>query len=399
MLNRAGTVYGINPYLLTLTNPVNMVYNEYTIEPDGELSYEPDEMSNWDYFWKYTWTKFWNSKLGKYIAVRLFVAATALAILCPAFLPTYVSAVVGIGVSLGVGAIIAGIRSRRQGNGFWSGFVNHLSENWSQEVAIGMAVALITFGISQAAQAMKKVGPHCFAAGTLVACRKADGEEIHKPIEEIEVGDEVLSYDEETGEQGYKPVVRLFRNQTKEWYHVFVDEEEIKCTGEHPFYVKGKGFIPAKGLKSGDKCLLSTGEDVTIEKVEVETLTEAETTYNFEVADFHTYYVTEKDVLVHNICEMKYSDLPEDAKYAYDQYSKSGWKGNVSGQTTNAGGNWKNIRQQLPVQDDWGNKLTYREFDIKMTMPRGPSRFVVSNQMTVYYTPDHYNTFFKIIGG
>ena len=140
MQSRAGTVYGINPYLLTLTNPVNMVYNEYTIEPDGELSYDPDEMDNFNYFWSYTWTKFWNSKLGKYIAVRLFVAATALAILCPAFLPTYVSAVVGIGVSLGVGAIIAGIRSRRQGNGFWSGFVNHLSENWSQEVAIGMRV-------------------------------------------------------------------------------------------------------------------------------------------------------------------------------------------------------------------------------------------------------------------
>lgn len=49
--------------------------------------------------------------------------------------------------------------------------------------------------------------------------------------------------------------------------------------------------------------MLSTGEDVTIEKVEAETLTEAETTYNFEVADFHTYYVTEKNVLVHNVCE------------------------------------------------------------------------------------------------
>ena len=89
------------PYFLTLTNPVTMVYNEYTIEPDGELSYDPDELDNFNYFWRYTWTKFWNSKLGKYIAVRLFFAATALAILCPAFLPTYISAVVGIGVSLG----------------------------------------------------------------------------------------------------------------------------------------------------------------------------------------------------------------------------------------------------------------------------------------------------------
>ena len=123
-----------------------------------------------------------------------------------------------------------------------------------------MAVALVTFGVSRAVQAMKQVGPHCFIAGTLVACLSADGEEIHKPIEEIDVGDRVLAYDEETGEQAYKPVVHLFRNETKEWYHVFIDGEEIECTGEHPFYVKGKGFIPAKELKSGDKCLLSTGE-------------------------------------------------------------------------------------------------------------------------------------------
>ena len=181
------------------------------------------------------------------VSLGLFVVAMVVVVLCPAFAPIYGQALLGVGLSLGVGAMIAGIRSRRQGNGFWSGFVNHLSENWSQEVAIGMAVALITLGISQAAQAMKKVGSHCFSAGTLVACRNTDGEEIHKPIEEIEVGDEVLSYDEETGEQGYKPVVRLFRNQTKEWYHVFVDGEEIRCTGEHPFYVQGKGFIPAGG--------------------------------------------------------------------------------------------------------------------------------------------------------
>ena len=133
-------MYGINPYLLTLTNPVNMVYNEYTIEPDGELSYEPDELSEWDYFWKYTWNKFWKSPLGMVVSLGLFVVATVVVFLCPAFAPIYGQALLGVGLSLGVGAMIAGIRSRRQGNGFWSGFVNHLSENWSQEVAIGMRV-------------------------------------------------------------------------------------------------------------------------------------------------------------------------------------------------------------------------------------------------------------------
>ena len=100
-----------------------------------------------------------------------------------------------------------------------------------------------------------------------------------------------------------KTVVRLFRNQTKEWYHVFVDGEEIVCTAEHPFYVAGKGFVPAKALTTKDRLVLSDGLKVDIDKIEIEKLDAPETTYNFEVADFHTYYVTESNILVHNTCK------------------------------------------------------------------------------------------------
>ena len=55
--------------------------------------------------------------------------------------------------------------------------------------------------------------------------------------------------------------------------------------------------------EAGDKLLLSDEKEVIIEKVEVETLTKAETIYNFEVADFHTYYVSDCKVLVHNKCK------------------------------------------------------------------------------------------------
>ena len=236
----------------------------------------------------------------------------------------YASAVIGVGISLGVGAVIAGYRSLSQGNGFWEGFANHLNENWAQELAISMALAMVTFGVSQAAQAIKTAGankklansttvcdPKCFIAGTLVVCLNENGEECHKPIEEIEVGDMVWAYDEETGESDWKPVVRLFRNNTKEWYHIFVDGEELVCTGGHPFYVVGKGFIEARKLKVSEKLLLSCGKEVIIEKVKVEQLAEAETTYNFEVEDFHTYYVSEKAVLVHNTCPVG-PELPDE---------------------------------------------------------------------------------------
>ena len=319
-MTNAGTLYGLNLYLLCLTNPVGMVYNGYTIETNAEMSYEPDELTDWQNFVK-SWKAFWNSPFGKYLSIKLFVAATALAVICPAFAPMYASAVIGVGISLGVGAVIAGYRSLSQGNGFWEGFANHLNENWAQELAISMALAMVTFGVSQAAQAIKTAGankklansttvcdPKCFIAGTLVVCLNENGEECHKPIEEIEVGDMVWAYDEETGESDWKPVVRLFRNNTKEWYHIFVDGEEIVCTGGHPFYVVGKGFIEARNLKVSEKLLLSCGKEVIIEKVKVEQLAEAETTYNFEVAEFHTYYVSEKNVLVHNKCAYKYLD-------------------------------------------------------------------------------------------
>ena len=44
----------------------------------------------------------------------------------------------------------------------------------------------------------------------------------------------------------------------------------------------------------------------------METLEQAETTYNFEVADFHTYYVAELNVLVHNKCAVDINDTSND---------------------------------------------------------------------------------------
>ena len=115
--------------------------------------------------------------------------------------------------------------------------------------------------------------------------------------------------------------MQLFRNTTEEWYHVRVNGEEIVCTGGHPFYilnadnsrnilefegVKSKGtgkWICARDLKKSDKVLLSDGSCAIIEEIQVEQLETPETTYNFEVADYHTYYVSDSKVLVHNACK------------------------------------------------------------------------------------------------
>ena len=71
---------------------------------------------------------------------------------------------------------------------------------------------------------------------------------------------------------------------------------------------KNGRWIEAKELKKDDKLLLSDGSYGIIISVKIEELESPETTYNFEVADFHTYYVSDSNVLVHNRCVAKDGD-------------------------------------------------------------------------------------------
>jgi len=72
----------------------------------------------------------------------------------------------------------------------------------------------------------------------------------------------------------------------------------LETTDDHPFYVPGTGFINTIDLYPGLTIETKDGANVTVTSV-LKT-DRYQTTYNLEVADFHTYYVTEHDVLVHN---------------------------------------------------------------------------------------------------
>ena len=142
-------------------------------------------------------------------------------------------------------------------------------------------------------------GGLCFVAGTKV--KTPDGD---RNIEDIAVGDEVYSCDVETGETGSKHVLGIKVSEATDLTHVTIDGETIDATPIHPFYVIGSGFKPAEKLLVGDKVLLLNGETREVENVTTEHLDEPVKVYNFEVEDWHTYYVTEQGVLVHNMCEI-----------------------------------------------------------------------------------------------
>ena len=120
------------------------------------------------------------------------------------------------------------------------------------------------------------------------------------PIEQITVGMMVYATDPETGETELKKVVNSFVRESSELVHITVNGEEIATTPTHPFWVPQKGWTDAIDLRAGDRLQLLNGVYVIIEQVQHELLETPVTVYNFEVDDFHTYYITESQIFVHN---------------------------------------------------------------------------------------------------
>ena len=81
-----------------------------------------------------------------------------------------------------------------------------------------------------------------------------------------------------------------------------VNNETFTATEDHPFYVEGKGWVEAISLHAGMTIWFANGTKGTVEDISNEGLEDPVTVYNFEVKDFHTYFVGDSGVLVHNTC-------------------------------------------------------------------------------------------------
>ncbi|MDD2776653.1 MAG: polymorphic toxin-type HINT domain-containing protein [Gallionella sp.] len=196
----------------------------------------------------------------------------------------------------------------------------------------------------------------CFAAGTLVHTKEG-----LVPIEQIKVGDYVLSKPENGGQQEYKRVLQTFAHAPERVINVlysFDDDKNrlfpITATVNHPFWVAGEGWTAAENLRDywtvERKLKLCDGNHVitggirhiyvseqpgvgwmsgsnfndiealgglwdfvnhrlvanevpVLEAIEYEEHPEPFLklpVYNLEVEDFHTYYVGKHGVWVHN---------------------------------------------------------------------------------------------------
>ncbi len=119
-------------------------------------------------------------------------------------------------------------------------------------------------------------------------------------IENIRAGDVVISTNPDTLDTAEKTVLETYVRQVDKLVHLTINGEEIVTTVDHPFYVQNRCFINAGNLLTGDTLISVNGEDLLVSSCYIEECEFATTVYNFQVEDYHTYFVGECEVWVHN---------------------------------------------------------------------------------------------------
>jgi Pretoxin HINT domain len=132
---------------------------------------------------------------------------------------------------------------------------------------------------------LKLFGGGCFAAGTPILT--PDGSKL---IEEICRGDLVMAAPDDDPSAGPVPrqVEQIFENYLPT-LDLHVNGRTIRTTAEHPFWVKGRGWVNAHQLKAGDQLRTHDGRWLEVEGQEGPR--PPATVYNVSVAEYHTYFV------------------------------------------------------------------------------------------------------------
>ena len=121
---------------------------------------------------------------------------------------------------------------------------------------------------------------------------------VTKRIADIEIGEDVVSRDPQSGEITTRRVLNSFHRVSDHLRILTVvnpvtkETQTIETTNEHPFWVGRRGdWIKAKDLDAGDQFDNSDGSHSILVETRVEFHPTGIDVYNFEVEEFHNYYV------------------------------------------------------------------------------------------------------------
>ena len=127
----------------------------------------------------------------------------------------------------------------------------------------------------------------CFLSGTKVDIIDGD-----ISIEDLQIGDEVKTYDLKNSKQKKSKVTETYKHNVDGY---LIINDIIKTTPNHPFYSDGE-WIQAGQLSIGDKILHVDGEEHKVSSIE--TFDDNIDVYNIEVDGTHNYFA--EGYLVHN---------------------------------------------------------------------------------------------------
>jgi hypothetical protein len=124
-----------------------------------------------------------------------------------------------------------------------------------------------------------------------------------RPIEELMVGDQVVTLDPETGVMGTFPVLETRVRLAPSVVEVSLagaggQPSSVRATPGHPFWTLDRGWVQAADLSPEESLAEVAGDEVHVLSVAAVPL-EAPV-YNIDVAQVHTYVVGKAHALVHN---------------------------------------------------------------------------------------------------
>lgn len=175
----------------------------------------------------------------------------------------------------------------------------------------------------------------CFVAGTKISM----SDKSTKPIEDIKVGDFLITYNEESGIQEIGEVKRVISPLRSDIIEYKLSNKVIiRSTSCHPYFVINKGWssfnpeltkkvydFDVSRIELNDILLDIDNNQVLVIEI-TELITKEVKTYNLELSGNHTYYAN--GILVHN----KYAVTNEPTRY--DEF----------GNQTTAWTNWNNLQ-------------------------------------------------------
>jgi hypothetical protein len=139
----------------------------------------------------------------------------------------------------------------------------------------------------------------CFPQGTLVATTRGK-----IPIEDIITGTTVFAFNESAQAHDQKKVTALLDNKTTYLVKIVLENETLQSTLSHRFWVENKNqWIAAQYLEPNMTFKTRSGKNKCIQKITINKVAEQKT-YNLSVADLHTYFIGQNEILVHNADEV-----------------------------------------------------------------------------------------------